>query len=225
MNKWSIVFGIVVVCILGVTKLILDRINYIKDNNFACEFLDNYRKFSSEIMKDNLSNKEYEWLKLNSVKMQKQMGGLGIAHAYKPAFDNYMYNNYQVIINSISHIKDMCIQNYGSSWGKQTIYSEVSFVDDMLLTYVGDLHNKLDYNVTELKNPLIWIREGVRFIITLPIIIMYWSGIMKYSTYNSLSNNFIVKLISFLVALIGLISSIVTIVTGYNPFIDIIGKL
>jgi len=95
-------------------------------------------------------------------------------------------------------------------------------IDDILLTYIGYLEKNSEELTKELKNPFVWFREGVRFIVTFPIYLMHWSGLIRYNTYSSISNNIFVKFISFIVGIIAFISSIVTIVTGYTAFTEII---
>lgn len=224
MQKWILIVILFALCILGFIRLVLDRVYKIKEREFSVNFLNKYREFSNQLMNDNFNNENYQWLKLNSAKMQKQMGVYGVVHAYKPAFSNYIYNNYEIIINGISHIRDLYSETFDFGLGRKVVFDEITGIDDVLLIYMGAIDNEIEVNMSEIKNPMIWLREGVRLIVTLPISLMYWSGLIRYSTYNSLSNNFFTKFISFLVVVIGLVSSIVTIATGYIPFWDIIKK-
>lgn len=224
MRNWIPFFSVLIVCLLGFLKLIRHKMDSEKEREFSGQFLEKYREFCNKLMDNNYDGEIYQWLKLNSAKMQQQMGQYGIAYSYKPAFLNVMYNEYQMILNGISHIRDLYSQFNGLRIGSEAICSEMSGIDDMILTYMGALDNRIDNIVSQIRNPMIWLREGVRLIVTFPIYLMYWSGLIRYRTYSSLINNFFVKLVTFLVTLIGLISSIVTIVTGYTPFIDIINK-
>jgi len=66
--------------------------------------------------------------------------------------------------------------------------------------------------------------RGVRVVVGLPIYLLYWTGLIQYSSYSKIKSNIIIKFIGFLVGAIGFISAIVTIITGYEPFIEIIKK-
>ncbi|GAB6928875.1 hypothetical protein JCM10914A_28580 [Paenibacillus sp. JCM 10914] len=112
---------------------------------------------------------------------------------------------------------------FGLNLDRKILQETIRMIDDMLLTFIGAADNWVNEAQKELKNPLIWLREGVRFVVTSPVSLMYWSGLIRYRTYNTLSNNFLVKLLSFLIGVIGFVSSIVTIVTGYTPFRSLIG--
>lgn len=229
MDKWIAVIFIVAIFILGFIKVLLKFINNQRKLNFTIDFLNIFREFGQEILNDNYDSTSYEWLKVHSHKMQTLMGSFGIAQAYKPAFANYQYNNYQIIINGISEIRSSYLRmdrRFGYSNLELTNLRDLIMLqDDVLLTYSGYLENASAEVKNELKNPLIWFREGIQFIITLPISLIYWSGLMRYGTYDRLNNNFIIKLISFIVGLIALLSSIITIVTGYGPFLNLLQKI
>ena len=65
-------------------------------------------------------------------------------------------------------------------------------------------------------NPFICFREGIRFIIGLPALILYWSGIISTRTIGAARASSVFKFISSVITLIGLISSIITILIGWN---------
>jgi hypothetical protein len=157
--------------------------------------------------------------------MQKRISVSGISCDYKPAGANYIVKGYQVILNGISNLLTEYRQFGDLGFGRNMVHDEATFIDDMLLTYMGGLNTEYDQGLSEVKNPLIWLREGVRTIVVMPISLMYWSGLIQYRTYSILANNFLVKFIAFLVAFIGLIGSIVTIFTGYEPFLKIINDM
>lgn len=226
MNTWIPLTIIALVIFIGFMKSYTNYNNKSNQNEFAIEFLNNYREFCDELFKNNFNEEKYQWLKLNSSKMQSSMGRYGTAASYKPSGANYFFQNYQIIVNSLPEIRNQyrrMIDGFGLSFEWRMLEETVRMIEEALLTYIGARSNTVEDAKKELRNPLIWLREGVRFIVTSPISLFYWSGLMQYSTYNTISNNFFVKLISFLIGLIGLISSIVTIVTGYTPFKNIIG--
>jgi len=193
-------------------------IYYVRVSLTLTEYLNKFREFSSDLFQGNINSELYQWLKLNSVKIQKQVSTYGISCNYKPAGANYMIKGYQLIINGISNMLTTYRQFSGFGLGISILQEEASSIDDTLLTYIGELDSNYESIFSEMKNPLIWLREGIRSIVVLPISLIYWSGLIHYRTYNILTNNFFVKLIAFMVTVIGLLSSLITIVTGYEPF-------
>ncbi len=82
---------------------------------------------------------------------------------------------------------------FDSSFEKRMLVESASMIDDVLITYMGILDTQQKKLITEIKKPFILLREGVRLIVTSPISLIYWSGLIKYRTYDSLSNNIFVN--------------------------------
>lgn len=225
MQKFYPLLAVILICIIGFVKICIIIRRVINKRLFGIEFMNKFREFSNKLFQDNLDNELYQWLKLNSSKIQKQVNIYGISCDYRPAGANYMIKGYQIILNGISNMLTEYRQFSGLGFGRSMLQDEATSIDDTLLTYIGELDSEYEEVFLEVKNPLIWLREGVRAIVVLPISLMYWSGLMRYNTYSNLTNNFFVKFIAFLIAVIGVISSIITIVTGYEPFWKIINSI
>ncbi|MVX62404.1 hypothetical protein GKZ28_01645 [Clostridium chromiireducens] len=225
MQKFFPLLAIILLCIIGCAKTFIALKGIIDKRSNAMEFLNKFREFANGLFQNNIDNKLYQWLKLNSSKMQKHVSIYGISCDYKPAGANYIIKGYQVILNGISNMLTEYRQFGDLGFGTSMIQDEAALIDDTLLTYIGELDSEYEEALSQVKNPLIWLREGVRFFVVLPISLMYWSGLIRYRTYSKLTNNFFVKFIAFLVAVIGLVSSIVTIVTGYEAFWNIIDRI
>jgi hypothetical protein len=73
----------------------------------------------------------------------------------------------------------------------------------------------------EMKNPIQLLQEGVQYFVTFPITLLYWTDFIKYGTFMKISDNIIVKFVNFIIIIIGLFSSIVTIVAGWDTVMEI----
>lgn len=225
MDKWIGAIVLIAISVIGLLRIFCKAKAQSEDKDFAIEYLNNYREFASGLINGTFDAEKYQWLKLKSSKMQIMMGSYGLAATYKPAGANYMFKNYQMIVNGITEVKDIymrMINGLGLSIEKEMLRELIGTIDDVILTYIGYLENNGERLLKELKNPFVWFREGVRFIVTFPIYLMQWSGLIRYTTYASISNNIFVRFVSFIVGIIAFVSSIVTIVTGYTSFVAII---
>jgi len=225
MSKFYPLLAVILVGLIGFIKICISLREVINKRSSAVEYLNKFREFSNDLFQGNINSELYQWLKLNSVKIQKQVSAYGISCDYKPAGANYMIKGYQVILNGISNMLTEYRQFSGLGLGRSILQDEATSIDDTLLTYIGELDSNYEAIVSEMKNPLIWLRKGIQSIVVLPISLIYWSGLIHYRTYNILTNNFFIKLITFMVTVIGLISSVITIVTGYEPFWKIIENI
>ncbi|MFC5735892.1 hypothetical protein [Cytobacillus gottheilii] len=218
---------LLVLLIIGFSLIVRVGRTQSKNLEEAYEYLNKFREYGNSLIKDNEDYQVYEWLTMRGPKMQAKVGELGIAKGFIPPFSNIQYNTYQIIVNALPTLRDEArdpMRSYNSLQNK-IVHNYLTMIDDVLLRYIGRLENRLEDVRTQLKNPFIWLREGVQFFVQIPILLLYWSGLIKYTTYYRFSNNFIIKFINFLIILIGLGSSIITIVTGYNPFMEIFNNM
>ena len=79
--------------------------------------------------------------------------------------------------------------------------------------------------LSRIKNPLVWFREGVKIILLLPLSILNQLGLFSNKFYYKLKSSLFFKITSSLIAIIGFVSSIVTIVLGWNKFYQIIKSI
>ncbi|MCK1997486.1 hypothetical protein MPH47_09680 [Psychrobacillus psychrodurans] len=229
MYKWIAIIILITIVMIGVIKVLRDWSEHQKNLKFTSDFINKFREFGNDLFNKNFNQENYQWLKLNSFKMQSLSGDFGVARTFKPAGANYFFKGYQIIINGVTEVKNI-YQRMSSSFGGlsfewQMLQESIGMIDDALLSYFGFLENKSEQKFKAIKNPLIWFREGIQFIVTLPISLVYWSGIINYGAYSKVYNNIFVKLISLTVGVIAFISSIITIVTGYVPFSDFMKDL
>ncbi|MED1420444.1 hypothetical protein [Bacillus smithii] len=229
MIKWIAVIILIIIFIIGLIIIIRDWKKHQEKLEFTSKFINIFREFGNSLFNNQFDQEKYQWLKMKSHKMQSLSGEFGIARAFKPAGANYIFKNYQIIFNGISEVKDIYQRITGTFGGLsfewQMLREAIGRIDDVLLSYFGYLETQSENKLKAIKNPLNWFREGVQFIVTLPLLLIYWSGIINYGVYNKVYNNIIVKLITLIVSIIAFISSIITIVTGYVPFVDYINNL
>lgn len=230
MEKWIAILIVIGISIIGIINTILVLRSLLKNKDFTIGYINQYREFGNELFKGQMKEDIYEWLRLKSSKMQNLMGSYGIASMFQPPFSNIMYRNYHIVYNGLTEIRKefSVVQpkvSFGGGLSYQNLHELVRMIDDCLISYVGALEDKEQDIISQLKNPTIWFREGIRFFIVLPLSIIRWSGLIKYHTYNRLSDNFLVKIITMLVALIGLVSSIITIISGYDTLMGIYDEI
>ena len=98
-------------------------------------------------------------------------------------------------------------------------------MDDCLLRYLGHLEELLKDTQKNLRNPIIWFREGFKEIISIPIFLLNWFGIISNKRLSTIKTSVFYKIITGLIALVTLVSGIVTIVVGYDQTIEFIKNM
>jgi hypothetical protein len=186
---------------------------------FAIQFLEKLREY----YQSNGKNGDiYGWLIHRSNKMQSEMGGQGIIRNYRPPAQNYMLNNYPIILNMLPNLhREFQIGLFLGNLPQQYMDS----LQESIVRYLGRLDDEKDELRKELKNPIKWFREGVRGVMALPIYLFVWLGFITDNTARRLTLSFLFSVISGLVTLVGFVSGVVSLVVGWDAFIDIVSNL
>ncbi|WP_192797868.1 hypothetical protein [Bacillus luti] len=201
---------------IGFIKKVMSLMKFSKDFDFLYDYNEKYVKYLNNYLGKRINseeeNKLYMELISKSPKAQRLLGNDGLI-SYKPAGASYMHNNYQVLINTVQALRNPALMSEEFSWVNNMLIMKMAIYEDIMSEIRGNM-----------INPLILLSEGVQFFVTLPISLLYWTGLIEYSTLNRVSNYFIFKLLNFLIIIIGFLSAIVTLVTGWEPFIKIANK-
>lgn len=216
-----IISGILTVFIIGFVQVYNRHSRVVKKIDFAGEYRNKFIEFAIKYFKKhgsyNRSRKNdselYLWLTMNVSKIQSSLGTFGLMDYIAP-FQTYRVSNYQIVINTIPKFRDGTVKDF-----------DVNSVDDSLLRYIGYLEDCRQDTQKNLRNPIVWFREGFREVLSIPIFILNWFGIISNRKVNSIKDSLIYKVISGLIALVTLLSGLVTIVVGYDQTIKFINEL
>lgn len=216
---------IIISCILTVFVmgfvLVYKRHSRVVDKiEFASEYRNKFIEFSNKYFETydrwsragDFDGQLYVWLTMNISKIQGNLGTFGIMDYIAP-LQSYRVSNYQVVINTIPKFRDGTVKDF-----------DVNSVDDCLLRYIGYLEEYNQDAQKNLRNPIVWFREGFREVLSIPIFILNWFGIISNRTANSIKDSLIYKVISGLIALVTLVSGLVTIIVGYQSTIEFFRK-
>jgi hypothetical protein len=145
--------------------------------------------------------------------MQRELGGHGIMAMFKPPFANVEYRDYQVVVNMLPEYRqaagDFILQ-------RNQAPQYASAIRDVLVRYSGVLSEAQEDVRGELRNPLVWFREGVRAILATPVKVLENFGILTPETSATVTASRLLRVASGVVALVGLIAALVQIVTGWD---------
>lgn len=213
---WKIIGIVLGLILIGFIKNIM-RLKELNQNvEFLSEYTENYVSYCNDYLGKGIhsdeENRLYVKLISNAPKAQNLLMDAGFID-YKPAGTFSYIRNYQILVNTVQMLR-----NFIST-------EEFNMLYNILLMQISRLNELGEKIRKETVNPVTLLREGVQFFVTLPISLLFWTGLIKYSTQYKLSNNFIVKFISFLIIFIGFVSSTFTIVLGWEQFKEILLKV
>lgn len=95
-------------------------------------------------------------------------------------------------------------------------------MDDAMVKHCGELKRRIENEEKSLWNPFFCFASGIRWIIGLPADILYWMGIISERSNSAVHNSVVFKMFGHIITIVGLISSIMGIVLGWDEFVKII---
>jgi hypothetical protein len=216
-----VILSFLTIFIIGLIQVLNRYSKVVKKIDSASEYRNQFLDFSNKYFEGhdkwsrsgNFDSEQYVWLTMNVSKMQSELGAFGVMSYISP-YQTYKVSNYQIIINTIPKFRDGSITDF-----------DTSAIDDCLLRYIGYLDEYSKSAQKNLKNPFIWFREGFKEILSIPITILNWFGIISNQTVISIKDSLIYTAISGIIALVSLVSGLITITVEYEKVLEFITSL
>lgn len=174
------------------------------------KYYENYDTYSRS---GEVDNELYHWLTKNSIRMQGELGRYGIIEYIGP-FRSYVVKHYEVILNTLPKYREGKVQEF-----------DANTCDDTLIRYLGLLEESINKANKKIKNPFIWFQKGIRTLLSFPIYLLNWFGIINENSLSKITGNILFKIFTGIIALVAFISSIVTIIQGRADTLKFIKEL
>jgi len=219
LSLW-IPLGIALLIGVGFISVRSELAELVRQSAFADEFLKKFWQYWNSRGED---AEAYAWLTYNSVRMQRQLGNLGIIATYKPPGVQYAFKNYQVVVNMIGELNSWLTDRYATVFlGPSQQIAQA--LNDVLVRHLGVLGDRSDRSATELRNPFVLLRKGVQQVIVLPVRLLNWLGLLGGSTVSAIRQSAVIRLLGGVITLLGLTSAVVTLVVGWDLFMAIVRR-
>lgn len=211
-----IIMGII---ILGVISKLIELRRIKLRIDFTQDYREKFIKYINEIISQhNINHELYYELTLKVKEMQYELGADGEFAFMKDNLWGYTASGYQLLINFLPETKDM-LDGFAIPERYNTL---IRNCDDMFIRHLGTLEKEFDSIRKGIFNPFSSFAEGIKFIILLPFTIMNWFGFISTEKTYRVRKSVFVKVLNIVVAIIGFVSAIITIVVGWNDFLRII---
>lgn len=210
-----IILGFVTLLLIGFVSLFRDFMLLVEKRDLLAEFRQRFVKFAVEYFdKDKMDNKEYQWLLENVDEVSSILGGADTM-TYRPAFANYVINNYQLLIN--------LIPSFNSSMGAHR--DDASSADSILARFIGTFNKYIENSRKKLINPINWLTEGVATILSMPLFLLGQFGILGKNVYGRVRQSRLFGLLAGIIGLISTADAIYAIASGNSFTVEFIKKV
>jgi hypothetical protein len=202
----GLVLTVGIVSTLWLTRGLAFRLGFVR------EFTNRFASCASG--RDSASfDENMTWLNGRIPKLSDELGGFGVVQ-YKPAFANYIHNNYALVPNTVLKMAT------GSAAAQ-----DLQMTMAMLIQHSGRLEDLLKDTFARLKNPVLWFFDGLRSILSIPAWILAGSGVIRATTVQRFKDSRIVRFLTALIAIATLVSTIMSIVLGWAAFLDVVKRV
>jgi hypothetical protein len=201
---------VAITCGIGLARLLRERKLLSKKSTFTQDYIEHLTTYIGSFGNHYES---YNWLVHRMDKMQNQMGADGICALYQPPHTPTQYLNYAIILNTLPNLRNALRESNNSN-----IYHHSNSLIDALIRHQGTLHDLGELNNKSLRNPVIWLREGVRAITASPLTLLGWLGVLSEATVSRLASGRLFLGISAFGGLVAFISAVMRIVLGWEAF-------
>ena len=206
----------IVVVIIGFFYKIHHIKLYVKRREFTILFHENFSEMVNNfIEKNRIQNDTYAKCIHDVDAIQLELGDDGVMAEYVDHLNGVIGRNYQLFMNIIPELRNAEYMR-DNSIAMERVEQLVGYCDDALYRHVGNLDRMLENERKGIFNPFVCFGEGIHFMIDFPINVLYWCGILNTNSTIRVQRSWIFKVFGKAITLIGLISSIITIILGWN---------
>lgn len=135
----------------------------------------------------------------------------------KDNLKGYSTSNYQALVNFLPETRNV-INDFDNSIMRMRYNQEAQYCDDMFVRHLGSLELAEKNMRKSIYNPFADFAEGVKLIISLPVLLLKWFGFISAERSRKIKKNPILKIVNFIVTTVGFVSGIMAIIMGWNDF-------
>lgn len=225
MDKLLPVFIVIGIIILGFVMQCIELSDIIKRTEFSKNYRDKFIELINGIMSETCFNQQlYYELTSEVKKMQYELGSDGIFAYVTDNLKGFSTRNYQLLVNFLPELRS-AINECDSIIIMNRINRSAQDCDDMFIRHLGTLKESEKSIRRNLFNPFSCFSNGIKFIVSLPILLLHWFGFISDETTRRAKHNWIIKLLNIIVTLVGLISGLMSIIMGWSQFWEIISNI
>lgn len=203
----------------------LDLSEYNKRRTFTVEFHKNFISMVNLFTKKGQFEPVSYGVVANDLDaIQIELGPDGIIAEMIDPLKGIKVQNYQIFVNIIHEMREaegaLDLQLFSGRLNQM-----LGICDEALRRHIGLLGRIIDDKKKLLWNPISCFGDGIRWLIGLPGQLLVWLGIIKPNRMKAVQTNPVFRFFGGLITLIGLVSSVITIMLGWEESLQLLHKL
>lgn len=215
----------VIIIALIVIGHIIKRVRISKLNKrceFTVDFNNNFFEMANDMVSHGrIDNQKYTAVIKDVDKIQEELGQDGVLDGYIDNLRGVKGTNYQLFMNIMPEIRSY-MASMDNSIMRERLNQLMGLCEDALKRHLGNLERAIEQVGKGLFNPITCMGEGIRWCVGLPVDILQWAGLYNASRGSKIKGSWLFKLIGNIGVLVGLVSSVMSVIMGWDEFIEIV---
>lgn len=219
MTRVQVIIVVIALIIIGVIGLAYTLRDLKKRLEYTVGYRVRFLDFYEHIKKNgNIENPLYYELVQEVNKIQLELGIDGIVSIYHDPIKGVQIRNYPLMLNLFNDLRSEVL-NYDMFADR--IYLAVGSCDEAMVKHIGNLEEAMAIGRKRIINPFYCFGNGISLVISLPVRILLWSGIINRSISDRILSSKCYDILSKVATVLGLIASIITIILGWDKVSDL----
>lgn len=201
--------GLLALAVLGLIDLVSELRRLSTRLQFVVEFQQRWVTYFQALQQEqHPAATEYTWLAMNQPRMSAELGPADLID-YRAPFAQYIVSNYPALMNTLTAARS----------GRGAHPDMVALVDHLLIAKGGVLRDRHNSVAPKLTNPVYLVGRGLRLVVSFPLLLLSWSGVLPAGGLEGARNSLLFRVIQFVAAMILVVAGVVTVVIGWSAFV------
>jgi hypothetical protein len=197
------VIALVILAVVGLVDLLAHGLRLAARQKLTADFQQRWVAYAQR-----LAAEDYVWLTLHEAAMATELGGADLVH-YRAPFGMYTIQNLPLLSDTLIKLRT------GDAEPEM-----VQTMDHILLRHLGGIDTARNELAAELKNPLRLVGHGLQTIVSSPLRLAVWSGLLRPVTARKAQASRGFRLVQFLVTVVLLFAAVETSVIGWPALVN-----
>jgi hypothetical protein len=199
------------VALVGLLRIAGRLVQWKRKKAFAEDYL---ARFQQCVREEPFDEERYRWLVQHGERMQRQLGRFGYTARPATPYEPMPVADQAVLLGTLPELRAGNARS-----------GAVAACEEALVRHLARLGEaRADFG-KQFINPVVWLGEGVGFVLLLPLLVLQWLGLLKAPSVARIARSTAFGVFSGLIALLGLVAAVLILTLGWGWFTDMLDGL
>ncbi len=194
--------------ILGFVDVVLELRRLVRRINFTVEYRERWFAFFQDYRQDRGKPEDYGWLTENLAAITIELGPENRI-IYRAPLGAFIHSSYPLLDNTLADVRM-----------QRADVAQFELADHNLIAHGGALRHRVEMLQPILTNPLTLLIHGLRFVLSLPLLLLGWFGLLPPASVQNARGSWVFRLFQLVASIAAAGVAIEGVVDGWPAFIS-----